>query len=319
LRPKLRNRLPPGSPSTSLITPLPLEIPVPDRRRRFPLAATLLLTALIAACSGGGGTAGAGGALRVSGSTTVNPVAVDAAEALRKQGRKITVDASGGSAGGITQLADGQVEVAMSSKPIADSDTAAHPGVSFQSTQIGADAVGVIVRREVFDGGVKSLDKAQVTALFEGRIASWKELGGPDLAVFVYDKEPGRGTREVLDKYLYGTAKAPPPPDTDRFAIVGGNEETRTKLLSTPGSTGPLSTSFITGHPKLAVVAIDGVEPSGENVRTAAYPMSRPLFLITDGPAAGPAKELIDFVVGPEGQKLVTRHGYLTLDELGLR
>lgn len=292
------------------------------RTRRVVPLAVLLLVLATAACGGSETTApggSSGASLRVSGSTTVNPVAADAAEVLRKQGAKITVDASGGSAGGIAQLGAGQVEVAMSSKPLADADRAMFPGVSFVDTQIGADAVGVVVRREVYDGGVRSLTRDQARSLFEGKVASWKELGGPDLAVFVYDKEPGRGTREALDKYLYGKdGKAPPPPSSDAYAIVGGNEETRTKLLSTPGSTGPLSTSFVTGYPKLAVVALDGTPATPENVKTATYPISRPLHLITNGPPAGPAKELIDYILGPDGQKLVTKHGYLTLAELGL-
>ena len=286
-------------------------------RRRWGAAAVLVLVLTVAACGSGGGTDGSS-ALRVSGSTTVNPVAADAAEVLRRQGRKITVDASGGSAGGIAQLGAGQVEVAMSSKPLSPDDGARFPGVDFVSTQIGADAVGVVVRREVVDGGLTSLDKAQTKRLFEGQIGNWKELGGPDLPVFVYDKEPGRGTREVLDAYLYGKEKAPPPPKSDAFAIVGGNEETRAKLLSTPGSVGPLSTSFITGFDKLAFLALDGVTPTPENVRTKAYPMARPLFLLTSGPPAGAAKELVDYILGPEGQKLVTKHGYLTVQELGL-
>ncbi|MGH9164019.1 MAG: phosphate ABC transporter substrate-binding protein [Acidimicrobiales bacterium] len=257
--------------------------------------------------------------LRVSGSTTVNAVAADAAEVLRQRGMKITVDSQGGSAGGIAQLGAGQVEVAMSSKPIADADKAMFPSVDFVSSQIGADAVGIIIRREIFDGGVTSLDKDQARRLFEGQVKNWKELGGPDVAVFVYDKEPGRGTREALDKYLYGKdGKAPPPPDSDNYAIVGGNEETRAKLLSTEGSVGPLSTSFVTGFPKLVAVAVDGVKPDPANVKSGTYAMSRPLFLVTNGPATGPAKSFIDFVLSAEGQALVTKHGYLTLAELGL-
>lgn len=295
---------------------------VPSRR----LGAVQRGVLTVAGC-GGSATTAAGrtatsrsGTLRVSGSTTVNPVAADAAEVLRKQGRKITVDASGGSAGGIAQLGAGQVEVAMSSKPLRAADRAMFPGTDLVETQIGADAVGIVVRREVVEAGVTSITRDQARQLFEGRIRSWSELGGPDLDVFVYDKEPGRGTREVLDGWLYGKeGKAPPPPDSDTFAIVGGNEETRAKLLSTPGSTGPLSTSFVTAFPKLAVLAVDGVEPTPQSVRTGAYPLARPLSLITNGPPAGPARDFVDYVLGPEGQKLVTRHGFLTAAELGLR
>ncbi|MEO7442594.1 MAG: phosphate ABC transporter substrate-binding protein [Acidimicrobiales bacterium] len=259
-----------------------------------------------------------GGTLRISGSTTVNPVAADAAEVLRGRGLTITVDSQGGSAGGIAQLGAGQVEIAMSSKPIADSDRQMFPSVDFVPNQIGADALGIIVRREVVEGGLRSISKDQARLLFEGKVANWAELGGPDLAVFVYDKEPGRGTREVLDKYLYGSdGKAPPPPDADNFAIVGGNEETRAKLLSTEGSVGPLSTSFITGFPNLAALALDGVEATSANVAGGTYPMARPLFLITDGPPTGLARQFLDYVLSPAGQALVTRHGYLTLAELG--
>ena len=207
----------------------------------------------------------------------------------------------------------------MSSKVVSDEDKAKYPGVDFVSTEIGQDAVGVILRKEVVDGGVTGLGKAQLQALFEGRVANWKELGGPDLGVFVYDKEPGRGTREVLDTYLYGKgAKAPPPPQTDNYAVVGGNEETRAKLESTPGSVGPLSSSFISGHPKLAALAVDGVAPTPATVKDGSYPMSRPLFLVTNGPPTGQAKRFIDYVLSADGQKLVNKHGYLNLADLGL-
>lgn len=284
-------------------------------------ALPVLLATVLAACGGGGDSAT--GAkdnverLRVSGSTTVNPVAADAAEILRQDGFAVTVDTQGGSAGGIAQLGAGQIEVAMSSKEVSEEDRAAHPSVDFVATEIGADAVGVIVGKEVFDGGVKSLTREQLKGVFEGKVTNWSQVGGPDLAVFVYDKEPGRGTREVLDKYLYGKGgKAPPPPRSDNYAIVGGNEESRAKLLSTRGSVSPLSSAFVTGHPKLVAVAVDGVFPTSATIRDKTYPMARPLFFVTSGKPVGPAKRFIDFVVSPAGQEILTRHGYLTLAEL---
>ncbi len=280
------------------------------------LLASLAIAAGLASCGGGAASSGQG-TLRVSGSTTVNPVAADAAEILRRKGVGVTVDTQGGSAGGIAQLAAGQVDIAMSSKEVSDDDHNAHPSVDFVATEIGADAVGVIVRKEVFDGGVKGLTREQLKAVFEGRVANWSELGGPDLPVFVYDKEPGRGTREVLDRYLYGKdGKAPPPPRSGNYAIVGGNEETRAKLVSTPGSVGPLSSAFVGGQAKLASVAVDGVTPASEHVRDGSYPLSRPLFLVTDGTPVGLVKRFVDFVVSPPGQELVARHGFLTLAEL---
>lgn len=298
---------------------------VSSRAVRLLTAATVL--ALSTACGASVSTASTAataasgalkGALRVSGSTTVNPVAADAASALRTSEVTITVDTQGGSAGGISQLGQGQIEVGMSSKPVSDQDKAAFPKTDFVSTQIGEDAVGIVVRREVIDGGLTGITKAQLRQVFEGTITNWKELGGPDLAVFVYDKEPGRGTREVLDKFLYGKGgKAPAPPaDDPRYAIVGGNEETRTKLLSTPGSVAPLSSAFADGYPTLGVLTVDGVAPTAAHIIDQTYALSRPLFLLTNGAPTGLAQVFINFLLSPAGQKLVTKNGYLTLAQL---
>lgn len=288
---------------------------ITHKRRAAYLASTAVLFVSLSGCAGD--NAGAGGALQVSGSTTVAPVAADAAEELKAKGLDIIVATQGGSAGGISQLAAGQIGIAMSSKPIAEEDESAHPDTDFRATQVGADAVGVIVTKEVAEAGVKNLTAAQVRDLFEGKITNWSEVGGPDREVFVYDKEPGRGTREVLDKYIYGDGKPPPPPESGNFAIVGGNLETRNKLKSTAGAVAPLSTSFVEGHDDLAVVTLDGIAPSPENIASGKYPMSRPLYLITDGEPEGTSKKFINYVLSPKGQELMTKHGYLKLKEIG--
>lgn len=280
------------------------------------LALAALLPLLLAGCASGS-SATESTTLRISGSTTVNPVAADAAEALRGDGLQITVDTQGGSAGGLTQLAAGQVDIAMSSKDVGDKDRAAAPDVDFIEHRIGEDAVGIVVDKDVLVDGFDGVTKAQLQALFEGEVANWSELGGPDLDVFVYDKEPGRGTREVLDSYLYGKdGVAPGPPSSPRYAVVGGNEEARTKLISTPGSVAPLSSAFAEGQAELGLLAVEGVVPNSDTIADGSYPLSRPLFLVTDGEPTGAAKAFIDYVLGPQGQPLLTRHGYLTLAQL---
>ena len=286
-------------------------------KRRLACLVTAGLAVLsLSGCADGGG--GKSGALQVSGSTTVAPVAADAADALKKSdGLDITVATQGGSAGGISQLASGQIDIALSSKPLAEEDEKANSGTDFVTTQVGSDAVGIVVTKQVADAGVKNLTADQVRDLFEGKIKNWSEVGGPNLDVFVYDKEPGRGTREVLEKYLYGDKKAPPPPESGKYAVVGGNLETRNKLESTPGAIAPLSASFVDGRKRLATVTLDGIAPSPENIASDKYPMSRPLYLITDGKPEGTTKTFIDYVLSAQGQKLMTKHDYLTLKEIG--
>jgi phosphate transport system substrate-binding protein len=262
---------------------------------------------------------GAGWALKVNGSTTVNLVAAEAAEVLRaEKGLAITVDTQGGSSGGISGIGDGSIDVGMSSKPVSDEDRRKYPKVTFVETRIGQDAVALVVSADVWDGGVKALTREQVKALYESRVTNWKQLGGPDRRVVLFNKEPGRGTWEVFVHWLYGSPKAAPEVSHPE---VGGNEETRNKVGSTKGSVSQLSSSWAEGNPKIRVLALkqeDGsvVTPDAASIASGKYPMARPLFFVTNGPPSGAAKIFIDFVLSPRGQEIVRRHGYLRLADL---
>ena len=58
------------------------------------------------------------------------------------------------------------------------------------------------------------------------------------------------------------------------------------------------------------------VQPTPENIASRRYPMSRPLFLLTNGEPQGDAKMFVDFMLSSRGQELVKKHGYLSVDQL---
>jgi phosphate transport system substrate-binding protein len=120
----------------------------------------------------------------------------------------------------------------------------------------------------------------------------------------------------VFAHWLYGDAKKAPRVS---FPEVGGNEETRNKVASTRGALSQLSASWADNKTVFALsLNVDGREipPTTGNIATRAYPMSRPLFVLTNGTPSGDAKVLVDFVLGERGQALVKKHGYLPLNEL---
>jgi phosphate transport system substrate-binding protein len=256
--------------------------------------------------------------LKINGSTTVNLPAAEAAEILRaEKGMQIQIDTQGGSSGGISQLGDGLVQLGMSSKPIAEEDRAKYPKVRFKETHIGEDAVAMIVSADVWESGVKALTKQQIKDIYESKVTNWKELGGSDKRIAFFNKEPGRGTWEVFAKWVYDDPKKTPEVS---FPEVGGNEETRNKVASTRGAMSQLSSSWADGKTVYALgLKLDSgevVEPKPANIANHKYPMSRPLFLLTNGEPTGEAKTFIEFMLAPRGQELVKKSGYLMLSEL---
>jgi phosphate transport system substrate-binding protein len=229
---------------------------------------------------------------------------------------EIQVDTQGGSSGGISMLGEGLVQLGMSSKPVRADDRGKFPRCRFHEVHIGEDAVAMIVSKDVWDGGVRALSREQLAGIYEGRVRNWKEVGGPDRRIAFFNKEPGRGTWEVFVHWLYGDARKAP---SANFPEVGGNEETRNKVATTRGALSQLSSSWADGRRVFALsLRIDGKEiaPSAGTIATGVYPMSRPLFLLTNGKPQGAAKAMIDFLLSERGQALVKKHGYLALDQL---
>jgi phosphate transport system substrate-binding protein len=264
------------------------------------------------------GSVAAAGTLKINGSTTVNLPAAEAAETLRAEKKMdIQIDTQGGSSGGISMLGDGLIQIGMSSKPLTDDDRKKYPNVKFHPIHIGEDAVALVVSRDVWDGGVQSLTKQQARDIYESKITDWKDVGGKSGRIVFFNKEPGRGTWEVFAKWAYGDPKQAP---SVSFPEVGGNEETRNKVESTRGAVSQLSSSWADGKKVFALgLKSDSgevIQPTPENIATHKYPMSRPLFLITNGEPEGDAKIFVDYVLSPAGQQFVKKHGYLGLDQL---
>lgn len=256
--------------------------------------------------------------LKINGSTTVNLPIAEAAEMLRaEQQFEIQIDTQGGSAGGISMLGEGLVQVGMSSKHLSADDRAKYPQADLREIHVGEDAVALIVSKDVWDGGVRAVTKLQMRDIYEGRITNWKDVGGQPQRIAFFNKEPGRGTWEVFTHWIYGNSKLAPQVN---FPEVGGNEETRNKVAGTRGAVSQLSASWADGRRvfALGIRLGDGtvIAPTNENIAAKKYPLSRPLFLLTRGEPRGVAKTLVDFVLSARGQELVKKHGYLRLQDL---
>ncbi len=276
------------------------------------LGRTLCGVMLLALC---GAAQPATAALRVNGSTTVNPVVSEAAEWLRaEQGMEIFVDTQGGSSGGIAALADGRADVGMSSRPLNAKDRERFPGVQFESHGLGFDAVALVVSKDVWEGGVQTISQAEMRAIYEGRTRNWQQLGGPDQRIVFFNKEPGRGTWEVFANWLYGDASKAP---LVNFPEVGANREARNKVSATRGALSQLSAAWADGKTVFALGLRDAAgqvtRPTLETLADGSYPLARPLLVVTNGEPRGAAARLIEFLLSARGQAMVARHGYLPL------
>lgn len=259
--------------------------------------------ALLCACS-------APERISVSGSTTVLPAVSRAAEQFTlNTGQSVTVNA-GGSGSGFNQLAQGQTDIGMMSRDITAGERADFPDKNFRPIAIGRDAVVPVVSSEIYDAGVTALSLSEIASIYTGGITNWSELGGPDVNIFVIDKEASSGTRQSFMEVVAGDPKAEAPAAD---LIVGSNNEEQTALSQSNAAIGMLSIAWLNADVKgLSIKTKTGqIEPTLENVSFGHYPITRDLNIVVRSDISPPAQAFVDYLLSPEGQNFVQRSGYI--------
>lgn len=243
------------------------------------------------------------GDITVTGSTTVLPiVAIAAEEYIRKHpGARISVR-GGGSGVGIAALTDKVTDIAMSSRPIreAEIETARARGVNPVEHMIANDGIAVIVHPL---NPVNELSLAQLREIYTGRITNWTQVGGEPGEIVVVSRDVASGTFKVFNRFVLKDEKVWPG-----ALLQASNTAVLITTKITPGAIGYIGLGYI--GPDIKVLALDGVKPTIETVLAGTYPITRPLFLYTDGEPEGLSKSFIDFILGDEGQRLIKEEGF---------
>ncbi len=247
--------------------------------------------------------------LKIAGSTTVEPVALEAAKLYMAAhpGVEITVR-GGGTSIGVQGAGNAAIDIGGASRDLKASELEEWPDLV--STIIGRDGVAVVINRSLYEAGVTQLTVGEVAGIWRGEIVNWQEVGGPDAAIQAYDKELGRGTRDTFALVILGGADEPAP---GTIGSLGENETVLATISENEWAVSMLSTGWLT-EDVVGVAIVDengqAIEPTNENVANGSYPITRNLSLITQGAPEGLAADFIAFVLSPEGQALMNQHSY---------
>ena len=120
-------------------------------------------------------------------------------------------------------------------------------------------------------------------------------------------RDSASGTFEAFSEIVLDKKKVRPD------AIMQASNQGIASIVSrTPGAIGYVGLGYIS--PSVKILSVDGVMPDKEAVLKNKYPISRPLFMYTNGTPGGTIKKFIDFVKSPEGQKIVSEEGFIGLN-----
>jgi len=247
--------------------------------------------------------------VRISGSGTVSKAVSLAVPVLREKGIPLKLMTETGSGAAIASVGDGSADIAISSKPLSGADRAPFPSKRFMEVPFGIQALALIVPRDVWMAGVHALNRDQIRRIYERDITNWKDVGGEDRPIKFYNPEQGHGTWEFFVTWLYGEQRKAPL--GENFETVADSEEARNLVEFNAGSMSVASPSFADNKEVFALSVRDdkgeAIAPTPHDIRESRYPMERPLYLVTGDRATGKVRDVIEFMLGAEGQALVEK------------
>ena len=307
---------------------------------------------LLAACGGddtdGAAAAdGAGGAVTISGSSTVEPISSAVAEAFAAQHPDVPISVDGpGTGDGFELFCRGETDISNASRPIKDEEIEACEanGVEYVELKVAIDGISVITAPE-FDA-VGCLSFADMYALVgpeSAGIGSWSD------AATLGEEVGAEHAPDFPDRDLVITAPGEESGTYDTFVELvladiaeerGQEPATRPDYQASPNdnviiegvegsdsSFGWVGYSFYEQNAEaLRAFEIDAggadgcVAPTAETIADGSYPLARPLFIyVNRGRAeANPGVvAFVDFHLGA-GIEKVAEVGYVALpaDEL---
>jgi phosphate transport system substrate-binding protein len=235
------------------------------------------------------------------GSTSVEPFAEALAEEYMSHHsqEKIFVQ-GGGSSAGIQAVRTGSAEIGMSSRNLMDNEK------DLIAVPIIYDAIAVIVHR---DNSLNDLTLEQTRKIFSAEITRWTELGGKNHPITLVTREEGSGTREAFQKLIMGKK------EISLSALVqDSNGAIRQVVSDDRNAIGYISLGLV--NDRVRAVRIDGAEPSVENIQNQRYKIVRPFLFVFNSSPQGLAKNFLDYILSPAGQKLLVQEGLISMNSI---
>jgi len=186
----------------------------------------------------------------------------------------------------------------------------------------GADFVITPIAKEGFvfvlhkDNPINSLTQEQLRDIFSGKIKNWRELGGLDEEIVPVHRNWDSGSQTAIIDFM-GDVPLTDMTEDDSIKLalsMGGMLETvwttgsgaiGYNIYSWSGGQGMLF-----GMQYLKFLAVDGVEPSIENLSDNSYPLIVYTYSYYNRDNSR-GKALTDWLLTAEGQRVITSAGYV--------
>ena len=169
------------------------------------------------------------------------------------------------------------------------------------------------------DNPVESLTAEQLRGIYTGEITNWSEVGGADMEIVPFQRNAESGSQVLMEKLVMDGAEMITPPEGYMIASMGFLIDAVKQYDNSANALG-YTVYYYANDMQMAdglkLLAVDGVEPNPETIGSGEYPFINPYYaaINADEPEGSLTRVLFDWILSPDGQKLVDMAGYVAVN-----
>lgn len=206
---------------------------------------------------------------------------------------------------GLMHFAEGNLNFAFLSMPhmmLAKSmKMSPEKTAQMESIEIAQEPILIVVNKHVL---VDNLSKDQITAIYNGEITNWKEVGGEDMPIKVasLNEKAESGLWAAFKKVTIGMMNNF---KGDYVDLKGPSAINNFLKFTREGITYIGYSSYDPSVSK--ALSINGVEPTMENFKSGDYPLIAKYYLTYNKITYDSVQPFVDFIYSPEGEAIINQ------------
>ena len=199
---------------------------------------------------------------------------------------------------GYRAIVDGDTDILFCASPSEEQKRyAEEKGVELVYVPVGLEAFVFFVNVQ---NPVDTLTCQQVRDIYGGAVTNWAEVGGANRTINPVTRLEGSGSQSAMNAFMAGR-----PYGKKSLSAIGG---------ASIGFSFRFYLEDMVDNGAVKTLALEGVLPTAENIRSGAYPVSVPFYAIyrADNDNEN-LPRLVEWLLSDEGQLLIEQSGYIPI------
>lgn len=222
----------------------------------------------------------------------------------RHPGIKVRVLPSLGSGGSIKAAAQGAIDIGIAGRPM----KAEEQKLGLHVTEYARTPLVFVTRKEI---NKTDLTTQELLQILTGKILTWPD--GQRIRMIL---------RPATDSESIALKAASPEIGTALDSALAGQgmqialtaQDCAETVARVPGALAYSTLALVSAEKRpLKILSFNGVSPGLKTISDGSYPFSELLYMVTKDPPSRQIKLFINFVLSPEGKKILQQTGNLTV------